>query len=84
MAISNIQNFKDRISVKAGSEREMVEIVAHKRGAAKGLESLYMFYIFNVREQAAYTEHFKRYLREMEKVYQLAMSKKTTTTDRRK
>jgi hypothetical protein len=83
IAISNIQSFKDKISVKVGSEREMVEVAAQKRGVVKGLENLYMFYIFNIKDQAAYTEHFKRYMREMDKVYQ-TKKMTTATTDRRK
>jgi hypothetical protein len=68
--LSVVQAFVDQISTKVSSERELICFVARRHGISEGLESLYSYYVFNVRQQAAYAEHFKRFMRELARVYQ--------------
>jgi len=60
--ISKIQNFKDRISNKAHSEKHLLELAIQKKGTQKGLESLFAFYLFNVKEEAAHRQHFETFM----------------------
>jgi hypothetical protein len=75
--MDQIQAFKDKIVAKVGSERELIDFVGHKHGTIAGLENLYSFYLFNIKEEAAHAKHFYRFMKEMSNVTAL-YQKKTT------